>query len=72
MTGYRQRRSGFIWETLNSINANPYMMTVRLKAEDKEYLRRALVKFEQDVGILPSNALLISHLIRKYTEQPKV
>lgn len=43
-----------------------YTFLVRMKGQDRSNLRRAIDKYAEEHGFLPSNPLLLNYLVRNY------
>lgn len=69
MAQYQRRRKGFENEKISNVNdEGVYTLVVKLRGSDKENLRKALVKYQEDLGFLPSNPLMLSYLLRNYVK----
>jgi hypothetical protein len=72
MNKYRTRMSGHLPKGVSRID-NPekdyYGFYVRMIGKDRSNLRKAIEKLGEELGMVPSNPMLLGYLLRKYVSE---
>jgi hypothetical protein len=70
MNAYRTRKRAYTQDAgvgrIDDTGSDCYHFYVRMRGSDRDNLKKAIEKVAEELGMLPSNPMLLSYLLRKF------